>query len=66
MKHLLPNCWPRPGGYSNGVLADGRQVQFPGMSVWDESGGFAEGFARRFEQILENTLAALAEADSGP
>lgn len=56
MKHLLPKGWPRPSGYSNGVLADGRQVHVGGMIVRDETGGFAEGCARQFEQILENTL----------
>jgi len=66
MKHLLPKGWPRPGGDSNGVLADGRQVHVAGMTVWDETGAFAEGFARRFKQVPENTPAALAEADSGP
>ena len=66
MKHLLPKGWPQPSGYSNGVLADGRQVHVAGMIGWDETGRFAEGFAGQFEQILENTLAVLAEADAGP
>ena len=66
MKHLLPKGWPRPGGYSNGVLADGRQVHVAGMIVSDETGGFSEGIARQFEQVPENTPAVLAEADSGP
>ena len=66
MKHLLPKGWPRPGSYSNGGLADGRQVHVAGMIVWDETGAFAEGFARQFEQVPGNTSAVLAEADSGP
>ena len=66
MKHLLPDGWPRPKGYSNGVLADGRQVHVAGMVGWDETGKFAPGFAGQFEQVLENTAAVLAEAEAGP
>lgn len=66
MKHLLPEGWPRPRGYSNGIAAQGEQVFVAGMIGWDESGHFAEGFAAQLEQVLRNTLAVLAEGGAGP
>ena len=66
MKYLLPKGWPRPSGYSNGVLASGKQVFVAGMVGWDENGKFADGFVAQFEKVLENTLAVLDEAGAGP
>ena len=40
MKQLLPAGWPRPSGYSNGVMAQGRQVFVAGMVGWDENEQF--------------------------
>jgi enamine deaminase RidA (YjgF/YER057c/UK114 family) len=31
MQVLLPEGWPRPKGYANGVVASGRQVYIAGM-----------------------------------
>lgn len=66
MKHLLPEGWPRPSGYSNGIEAEGRQVFVAGMIGWDETGNFPAGFAAQLAQALRNTAAVLAEADAGP
>jgi enamine deaminase RidA (YjgF/YER057c/UK114 family) len=66
MKHLLPEGWPRPSGYSNGIEAEGRQVYVAGMIGWDVSGEFPDGFAAQLAQALRNTVAVLAEADAGP
>lgn len=66
MKHLLPEGWPRPSGYSNGIEADGRQVFVAGTVGWDEAGSFPASFAGQLEQALKNTLAVLREADAGP
>ena len=66
MKHLLPEGWPRPSGYSNGIEADGRQVYVAGMIGWDQSGQFPDGFAAQLVQALNNTIAVLREADAGP
>ena len=43
MRHLLPEGWPRPKGYANGIEADGRQVFVAGMIGWNEAGEFADG-----------------------
>ena len=63
---LLPQGWPRPKGYSNGVEATGRMVFVAGQIGWDTDGRFPEGFAAQLRQTLDNTLAVLAEAGAGP
>ena len=63
MRHLLPEGWPRPSGYSNGIIADGVQVHVAGMN---EKGELADTFEGQVEQALRNTLAVLAEGDAGP
>lgn len=66
MKHLLPEGWPRPSGYSNGIAAEGTPVFTAGMIGWNEKGEFADGFAAQLAQTLKNTLAVLAQAGAGP
>ena len=63
---LLPEGWPRPKGYSNGVAAEGRMVFVAGQIGWTPEGVFRQGFAAQFRQTLENTLAVLAEGGAGP
>ena len=66
MKHLLPDGWPRPSGYSNGILVEGSQVFVAGMVGWNETGEFPVSFAEQLERALRNTLTVLAEANAGP
>lgn len=67
MNHVLqPEGWPRPKGYSNGMVAEGRFVFVAGQIGWDQTGAFQAGFAAQFRQTLDNTLAILAEAGAGP
>ena len=63
---LLPEGWPRPKGYSNGIEASGRMVFVAGQIGWDTEGRFPDGFAAQFRQTIDNTLAVLAEAGAGP
>ena len=64
---LLPPGWPRPKGYANGVLAEGRTVWTGGVVGWDENEHFPDAdMAGQFRRVLENTLAILAEAGAGP
>ncbi|WP_332678191.1 RidA family protein [Brevundimonas sp.] len=64
---LLPEGWPRPKGYSNGVEATGRTVYVAGQIGWTPEGVFVEaGFAGQFRQTIQNTLAVLTEAGAGP
>ncbi len=66
MKHLLPEGWPRPRGYSNGIQAEGSFVFVAGMVGWDEKGVFPDDFPGQFRQVLQNTVAVLAEGNAGP
>ena len=60
---LLPEGWPRPPGYSNGMVAEGRQVFIAGQIGWDAQGRFASAsLAGQVRQSLENILAILAVA----
>jgi len=66
MKHLLPEGWSRPRGYSNGIQADGEQVFVAGMIGWNQNEEVAEGFVAQLGLALKNTVAVLAEAGAGP
>ncbi len=64
---LLPAGWRRPSGYSNGIVAEGRQVFVAGMIGWDETGRFpGDGMSEQFRQVMRNTLAVLREARAKP
>ena len=41
---LQPPHWPRPKGYANGIMAEGRLVFTGGLVGWNEEGVFPEGF----------------------
>ena len=64
---LQPAGWPRPKGYSNGIVAQGRQVFIAGQIGWDAEGRFAGGgLAGQVRQALLNILAVLEEANGKP
>jgi len=67
MQVLLPEGWPRPKGYANGVAVTGRQVFIAGMIGWDAQGVFhTDDFAAQARQALEHIVAVLAEAGGKP
>ena len=67
MQVLLPEGWPRPRGYSNGVSASGRQVYIAGMIGWDAQGLFhSDDFAAQTRQALQNIVDVLREAGGRP
>ena len=68
MKILLPDGWPRPNGYSNGIAADsGRLVFIAGVVGWDSNGVFqSENLVDQFRQVLLNTRDIMAEGGAGP
>lgn len=67
MRTLLPEGWPRPKGYANGIEADGRLIFVAGQIGWTLEGKFeATTLAAQFAQTLDNTLAVLREAKAGP
>jgi enamine deaminase RidA (YjgF/YER057c/UK114 family) len=67
MRILQPPGWPRPRGYANGVVAEGRLVFVAGQIGWDATGRVAsDDLVEQLRQTLENTLAVLREAGAGP
>lgn len=63
---LQPAGWPRPKGYANGMMAEGRQVFVAGQIGWDEQQRFAEGLGGQVRQALLNIVAVLNEAGARP
>ncbi|MGO4717091.1 RidA family protein [Bradyrhizobium sp. 2TAF24] len=63
---LQPGGWPRPKGYANGMLAEGRLVVTGGVVGWDAEGRFPNTFVAQVRQTLENIVAILAEGGAGP
>ena len=61
MKHaLLPEKWPRPKGYANGVSARGQQIFVAGMIGWDALGVFhSDDFAAQARQAMANVVDVL-------
>jgi enamine deaminase RidA (YjgF/YER057c/UK114 family) len=60
---ILPEGWPRPRGYANGVVAQGRMLFIAGMIGWDAQGVFhSDDFAVQAIQALRNVAAVLEQA----
>ena len=60
---VLPEGWPRPKGYANGVVAQGRMLFIAGMIGWDAEGRFhTDDFAGQARQALENVAQVLKAA----
>lgn len=63
---LQPAGWPRPKGYANGMVAEGRQVFVAGQVGWNERQEFPETLAEQVRQTLKNIVAVLDEAGARP
>ena len=64
---INPAGWPRPKGYANGVLAEGRHLYIAGQIGWDENEQFTgPGFLSQAAQALKNIAAILAQAGGKP
>ena len=64
---LLPEGWPRPKGYANGVAASGKQIFVAGMIGWDAHGVFhSDDFAAQSRQALANIVAVLEAGGAKP
>jgi enamine deaminase RidA (YjgF/YER057c/UK114 family) len=64
---LLPEGWPRPKGYANGVAATGRQVVVAGQVGWNPQGIWeTDDFAAQTRQALANIVAVLQSAGGEP
>jgi enamine deaminase RidA (YjgF/YER057c/UK114 family) len=63
---LLPEGWPRPKGYVNGLVTKGTMIFLSGQIGWDEKGVFPKDFAGQVRQALRNIVSLLAEAGATP
>ena len=65
---IRPDGWPRPAGYADGILAEGRLLAISGQIGWDPVMGrfHSDDFAEQTAQALRNVVAVLAEAGAGP
>jgi len=65
---VQPDGWPRPRGYSNGVVAAGRVVVLAGQIGWNPVSGQFEtaDFVGQTRQALSNIVALLLAAGARP
>jgi enamine deaminase RidA (YjgF/YER057c/UK114 family) len=61
---VLPEGWPQPRGYANGMVAEGKVLMTGGLVGWDAQGVFAKGFIAQVGQTLAN-IRAVVEAGGG-
>lgn len=63
MTQINPEGWPRPSGYSNGVVAKGRFLAISGQIGWDEKLQLvSEDFLDQACQALSNVMDVLEAA----
>src|SRR5262245_26892806 len=67
MRLLHPKDWSPTKGFSNGVVADERQVFVAGQVAWNARQEIVgDDFVMQVEQALRNIVDVLAEADGRP
>lgn len=67
MQVILPEGWPRPKGYANGVSVSGRQIFVAGMIGWDEQSAFhTDDLVEQIAQAFRNIVAVLKAGNAGP
>ena len=64
---IQPAGWPRPSGYANAVVAEGRLLFIAGQIGWDAEGRFhSDDFVAQARQALQNVLTLLQAAGAAP
>ena len=67
MQLLNPPHWKEPKGYSNGIIAQGKQIFVGGQIGWNKDQVFeSTHFVGQCEQALINIVEVLAQADAKP
>jgi len=62
-KIITPSHFPKPRGYSNGVLGKGRFLYIAGQIGWDKDARIVSpDFAVQFLQALDNVIDVVREA----
>jgi enamine deaminase RidA (YjgF/YER057c/UK114 family) len=65
MKLVNPPAWPRPSGYSNGVMENGF-LFVSGQVGWNETGAFPPDLVAQIRQTLRNICAVMEAAGAKP
>lgn len=64
---VQPPGWPRPKGYANGIVAEGRTLFIAGQIGWNEKEQFeSDDFVAQVEQALKNIVSVLHAAGGKP
>lgn len=65
---LLPEGWPQPKGFANGVLCKTGETLYVGGQIgWNSQGEFeTDDFVEQIRQALLNVRAVLESANTGP
>lgn len=60
---INPSIFPKPRGYSNGVIGQGRLLYIAGQIAWDKDARIvSHDFATQFLQALDNVIGVVREA----
>ncbi|MGB8910131.1 MAG: RidA family protein [Candidatus Cybelea sp.] len=60
---INPNGWPRPSGYANGIVAEGRYLAISGQIGWNERNELvSDDFLAQARQALQNVMSVLRAA----
>jgi enamine deaminase RidA (YjgF/YER057c/UK114 family) len=64
---VQPEGWPRPRGYANGIVAEGRVLFVSGQVAWDENERFhSDDLVEQVRQALNNVLTMLKAGGARP
>jgi enamine deaminase RidA (YjgF/YER057c/UK114 family) len=64
---INPPGWPRPSGFANGIVAEGRFLAISGQIGWNERYELvADDFLEQARQALRNVVAVLRAAGGEP
>ena len=67
MQVIQPKNWPKPKGYSNGIVASGSMLFIGGQVGWDETETIvSDDFVKQVKQALLNIITILHEAGGKP
>ena len=67
MQYINPESWPRPSGYTNGVIAEGRILSVAGQIGWNADGEFeSDDFLVQATQALRNVVEVVRAAGGTP
>jgi enamine deaminase RidA (YjgF/YER057c/UK114 family) len=65
-KVITPSFFPKPRGYANGVIGEGRALYISGQIAWDKDAHIVSAdFATQFLQSLDNVIEVVRAAGGG-